>query len=444
MDLTIEIGKSVSQIAAGEPDVCYRQNCLYAGQDTDGTWYPIGHVIKDGAFYQEYWRDYPWSAFVVPNVGKPYIGKIDTADIPGIKLGFYAGPRLVKDGKNVVAEAIISEDTAGDIAYSFTWRSMVGIKEDGTILLVTTKENVSLETAAKLMIELGAVDALNLDGGGSVSKNYNNEPYGAERKIGSALIVRGKENHAMTKNVVIDPGHGGRDPGASGNGIVEKDFNLNMARKVAGYLKQKYVVNVTMTRANDTFIELDERAAIANRINADYFVSIHANASANNQRGFETFVYTGQRGKSTGVMQDAVHAELIACLEQLGMPDRGKKEADFRVLEKTDMAAILIEYGFVDNAEDAALLKGHTETLAALTADGIAKACGLQAVQAPELAFSDVPTGSWYENAVKVVSSPQYGFMTGYEDGTFRPNQPITRAELAKVLNDLIYWVEHR
>lgn len=65
-------------------------------------------------------------------------------------------------------------------------------------------------------------------------------------------------------------------------------------------------------------------------------------------------------------------------------------------------------------------------------------------IQGPELAFSDVPAGSWYENAIKVVASPQYSFMTGYGDGTFRPDQPVTRAELAKVLNDLIYWVEHR
>src|SRR5699024_9558658 len=79
------------------------------------------------------------------------------------------------------------------------------------------------------------------------------------------------------KTVIIDAGHGGRDPGTSGNGIVEKTLVLELAQQTKRQLEANGI-NVIMTRDNDTFLELKERASIANNSNANLFLSIHANA----------------------------------------------------------------------------------------------------------------------------------------------------------------------
>ncbi|MBF0520199.1 MAG: N-acetylmuramoyl-L-alanine amidase, partial [Nitrospirae bacterium] len=104
-----------------------------------------------------------------------------------------------------------------------------------------------------------------------------------EKKVESETFTR--------KKIVIDPGHGGHDTGAIGvTGLQEKDVVLEVAKKTATILKEKYMYDVTLTRDDDTFISLDERAAIANGKNADLFVSIHGNANNSpSVRGLETY-----------------------------------------------------------------------------------------------------------------------------------------------------------
>lgn len=154
--------------------------------------------------------------------------------------------------------------------------------------------------------------------------------------------------------VILDPGHGGRDPGTSGSGLLEKDLGLNISKKVQSVLNESDIT-VHMTRTMDTFVSLSERARMANTYNADLFVSFHHNAGGG--EGFESYIYPGLRHNKTGAMQDEMHAAIMNFYASYGLKDRGKKEANLAVLRKTNMSAILLENLFLDSAMDTQYLK---------------------------------------------------------------------------------------
>ena len=149
--------------------------------------------------------------------------------------------------------------------------------------------------------------------------------------------------------VVIDPGHGGGDPGAIGiGGLREKDINSAIASRVQQSLAAKGV-NAILTRSDDREIDLQPRVDIAERANADVFVSIHANAislSRPDVNGLETYYY------SSGLrLAQTIHDSL---LQRTSLDDRGVRTARFYVLVRTSMPAVLVETGFVTSSEDAA------------------------------------------------------------------------------------------
>ena len=179
--------------------------------------------------------------------------------------------------------------------------------------------------------------------------------------------------------IYLDAGHGGKDSGASGNGVLEKNVVLDLAKRVEAKLKQYKDVQILQTRTTDIFLELDERTTKANQWKADVFVSFHCNsANDNSAKGFESFVYNGSIGPDTIAFQNVMHAEI---LRQIGgnVVDRGKKRANFHVLRESHMKAILVENLFVSNASDAALLKQTTflERVAQGYVTGLEKFFGL-------------------------------------------------------------------
>lgn len=190
------------------------------------------------------------------------------------------------------------------------------------------------------------------------------------------------------KKLVLDPGHSGSDPGAVGNGIQEKDVNLDLANRVAAKLSG-YDVEVTLTHTADVDMELDERCKIANSLGADYFCSLHSNAGGGT--GFESYVYTQASG-ITRQMQDVVHEKVAAYYTSQGLADRGRKQANFFVLRETGMPAILLENLFVDNPADAEKLKdaAFLDGLAGAIAQGLAAALGLSE-KAPETPQEGTP-----------------------------------------------------
>jgi N-acetylmuramoyl-L-alanine amidase len=152
--------------------------------------------------------------------------------------------------------------------------------------------------------------------------------------------------------IVIDPGHGGRDPGAVGiGGLQEKDVVLDISEKVAQILEQNGVT-VVMTRQDDRTLDLAPRTQLANRVNADLFVSIHANAVAGKRpevNGLETFYYSSGR-ELAGYIQNSMIQSFNT------MPNRGVKQARFYVLRHTRMPAVLVETGFVTGRDDSRIL----------------------------------------------------------------------------------------
>ena len=213
------------------------------------------------------------------------------------------------------------------------------------------------------------------------------------------------------RRIVIDPGHGGKDPGAMAHGLKEKDIVLNVAHRTSTILEKKYNYDVILTRDRDIYLPLEERTAIANTSNADLFVAIHVNAHPKTTtKGIETFylnlatnteamrVAARENATSThniselqdilsDLMQNAkikessqlaefVQTSLITGLRKHNYQskDLGVKQAPFYVLIGAEMPAILAEISFISNPDEAKLLKdsNYLQTLAEQIAAGIA------------------------------------------------------------------------
>lgn len=231
----------------------------------------------------------------------------------------------------------------------------------------------------------------------------------------SQNAVVAQSNAAKGLNVVvIDAGHGGKDPGALGKTAKEKDIVLSVALKLGNLIKKNYPnVKVVYTRDKDEFIELNERANIANRNNANLFISIHVNSvdGSSSSHGTETFVMglhkneanlaVAKRENSVILQEDNYSSKydgfdpndpesniifslfqnaysdqsllLAASIQNeftsLKRYDRGVKQAGFLVLWKTAMPSVLAELGFISNPEEEAYLKsesGQTELAVSL------------------------------------------------------------------------------
>ncbi len=172
-------------------------------------------------------------------------------------------------------------------------------------------------------------------------------------------------------SVVIDPGHGGPDPGAIGiGGIRETDVVLEVSKIVKQLLTEKGV-KVKLTRKNEIDLDLPPRVSFANNIDADIFVSIHANASRGKRRdinGLETFYFRGWRGR---LLAKRIQRQILRVSP--GSPDRGVKQGRFYVIKNTRMPAVLVEIGFLTGRLDARRLEKttHRKRLAYAIAKGI-------------------------------------------------------------------------
>ena len=164
--------------------------------------------------------------------------------------------------------------------------------------------------------------------------------------------------------VVIDPGHGGRDPGAVGiGGLREKDINMTVSKRIQASLNARGI-NAVLTRSDDRELDLQPRVNIAERADADIFVSIHSNAislSRPDVNGLETYYY------SSGLsLARTIHNNV---LQRTDLRDRGVRRARFYVLVNTSMPAVLVETGFVTGREDAARFRDPAAVNA--IADGV-------------------------------------------------------------------------
>ncbi|MGG4454302.1 N-acetylmuramoyl-L-alanine amidase family protein [Brevibacillus porteri] len=149
--------------------------------------------------------------------------------------------------------------------------------------------------------------------------------------------------------IVIDPGHGGKDQGAEGvSGRVEKDFTLQLARKVKELAEQDSRMQVYLTRSDDRFLSSveRERPQFANQLGADLFISLHGNTYTDpTVSGTETYYYHPESLPLAKSIQKYVR-------DATGFQDRGVKKEDFFVVKDTNMPAVLLEVGYLTNPSD--------------------------------------------------------------------------------------------
>ncbi|CAM4353442.1 hypothetical protein BAMA_15670 [Bacillus manliponensis] len=225
--------------------------------------------------------------------------------------------------------------------------------------------------------------------------------------------------------VWIDAGHGGHDSGAAGNGLLEKNIVLSIAKEMKRILVNEYGMTVGMTRESDIFLSLSQRAAKANAWGADIFVSIHCNAGGG--WGFETFRMEGVNDSKTVNLQNAVHDTIMNFFGST-VRDRGKKQKNLAVLRETNMAAVLTENLFMDNVEikkfnDSLFMNG----VARAHADGVAKYYGMNVKpstpkeESYRINIGDFDSIEWTAAALTKVKEtlPDYGVWTQCVEGDY-------------------------
>jgi len=195
-------------------------------------------------------------------------------------------------------------------------------------------------------------------------------PVGAVRRVGDTVYVSetlvgqirshmgapvapSRRPRPARATIVVDPGHGGRDPGATAiNGRYEKVVNLAVGTKLADLLDRQGH-QVTMTRRDDRYPELEDRAAMANRLDADLFVSLHADSAENpSAEGFTVYIAKAASRESQQLAQ-----ALVRAMKTTGQRSRGVRREDFRVLVHTRGPAVLIEMGYLTNYREARRLQ---------------------------------------------------------------------------------------
>lgn len=248
--------------------------------------------------------------------------------------------------------------------------------------------------------------------------------------------------------IYIDPGHGGKDPGAVGvGGVHEADINL----KVAKYLQEELKRNgqtAKMCRTIDATKELSERTTEANEWGADIYCSIHCNAyEKESANGTETYVY--KRGYKAEQIADEVHVHLMLALNTRNRclaTVNGKnvnviKEANFYVLRKTTMPAFLVELAFITNKEDCAKLTNATyqKNCAVAICKGICAYLGVTYKEEEKEVAKNDYTSHWAESAIQGMVDKK--IMVGDGKGNFRPDDNITRAEVAQTITNLLKYL---
>lgn len=182
-----------------------------------------------------------------------------------------------------------------------------------------------------------------------------------------------QQEETMPYKVILDAGHGGRDPGAVYQGRQEKDDVLALALAVGEILEQAGI-DVAYTRTEDVYNTPYEKAVMGNNSGADYFISIHRNATAapGGASGIETLVYS--KGGEAERLAENINDEL----EDLGFQDRGITERpNLVVLRRTSMPAVLVEAGFIDSPKDNEQFDRQFNEIARAIAEGFLETVGI-------------------------------------------------------------------
>ena len=224
---------------------------------------------------------------------------------------------------------------------------------------------------------------------------------------------------ADIKRVIIDAGHGGEEPGAMFNGRREKDDALRLALAI-GQILENNGVDVVYTRTTDVFDTPLEKAQIANRSGADYFVSIHRNAMPVPGTGSGATVIVYENAGVPAMLAENIQRNLV----QTGFNDLGIQERPgLIVLRRTQMPAVLVEAGFIDNPEDNRFFDENFDAIAQAIADGILETIRQQEEQRPE--YYQVQVGAFRtrmpaDRLVNELQAKGLPAFVVYDDGLYK------------------------
>ena len=280
-----------------------------------------------------------------------------------------------------------------------------------------------LQNQQKIMQKLG-VECAN----GPLTKSLNQDQTSLNilSKLSQAVTsqVSQLRRKNMKKIIVIDAGHGDKDPGAIGvTGNKEKDFNLTMALKVERLLLDHPSITVLLTRRTDVFLELKERSDFANKANADAFISIHANSYTPTSAGTEThYTRSDSKGLATILQKYTVLST--------GLKDRGLKVGKLYVTKNTKMPACLLEPAFLSNPAEESLLYNteFQDTFALNISKAICEFCGVAYEIEPTPAPQPIPDNpSPYPTMEVTINTANPKSFIGYsiKGSTWIPSRPI-------------------
>lgn len=232
--------------------------------------------------------------------------------------------------------------------------------------------------------------------------------------------------------VVIDPGHGGKDSGAvSRDGkVYEKNLNIDIANAAANYLRSKGV-QVVMTRTNDTWVELKERSALSNRVNPDLYVSFHNDTAEGNGNGAHViYSVKDKNGGTSKTLATNILNSIDANTEQnkssRGIWTRTLSDGRdyYHVIREVKAPSVIVESSYMNPTDIQAV---NTPQKRKAMGEAIAK--GILQTLPPIKDYA----GHWAESYI--VDFLNKGYISGYSEGIFKPDNKITRAEFTKIVN---------
>jgi len=317
-----------------------------------------------------------------------------------------APARVYVDIPGVVGEDGLADHYSIERNDSVVQNIRLGHSNGATRVVCDLKENAdynifTLDNPARIVMDIANSSTPELK---SATSELRTAPRAADDHV-DTLLANAADSHVdmvtlppKTNNkrlcIVVDAGHGGRDPGAVGaNNLYEKDITLALSKRLARVLRKHLDCDVHLTRNDDVYLTLQQRTAIANRVGADVFISVHANASENRKvRGTETFflnfskndkavevaarennmslqevgdlelilfdLMANSKINESSRLATEVQTSMISRLKQRfsSIRDLGVRQGPFHVLLGADMPSILVEAAFISNSSDAKLL----------------------------------------------------------------------------------------
>ena len=344
----------------------------------------------------------------------------------------------------VAGEAVISVDE--ELGYSFAVEEEIVSSDEGVVSAYSLDDSGNLSEESDLSEAI--TEKVDDQAGSEQVEAAALASAVADEEVALAASSARSSNGMV---IALDAGHGGSDPGAENNGLIESNLTLSIARYCRDELSKYRNVTIFMVRDSDEYVGLSERVDRAVGAGADLFVSFHINATEG-ATGFEVWVQNDSSWRYYLHEESAdLGDRILDKLCSLGLKNRGNKESDstdytnpdgsasdrlavLRCSRNNNLPAVLIEHGFIDGASADRSLLSSEEGLRAMgvaDAQAIAEKYGLK-VNEPMYGFSDVYEETEHSSEIGWLAAS--GISSGFPDGSFGGTRDVARADMAAFL----------